>query len=551
MAIRDTLRALIPGRLSSREAPVASAALSAASTTTGQPWDPTRGFAGDPGWIRSIAPVVPRPDNSLPGDRAAGAAGTVIRSGRIRYEEFNPDLENEFGIGDGLGREGVFDKMRRTDPQVKRALLLWKLPILAARWKIEAGDDSDLAKEIAEFVSYNLFEINNWHSILRQSLLMYDFGFSLFEILRGNADVPRSRFPSLPHPYGPGRPGTAQTVPAICWTAIDLRHPRTIYQWAPNPDRPTQLAYVVQRIASSDVEVGNYRGISAGRLLRFTHDQEAGNFAGVAVVRAAVKPWKIKETLEVIDVIRHERQNVGVAKLKCPPEPNPKDLDKLETLLATLGSHERGYITLPNGYEFEFETSGQGEGTKVEDAIARCTREIADNMLAGFMTLGNGDTGSYAMADTQADHYVDAIEVGARHIEATWNNGVDGKSFIRELVDLNYGPQDCYPKLRVTSLKSRDYGAIIAMLPKLMEYGALKSDDALRNFLRDKMDLPPEGKDDLAEEDDPKDVEDELDLDQENPPEENPPGDPNAPPPVQPDTQPGKAPAAPPAKGMP
>jgi hypothetical protein len=516
----DSFRSLLGGKTAANFAgPRAQSTTPAASNPF------TRNLERDPSWATTLAP----PTKNVPDDERIGAPGTIVRSGRIRFEEFNLELENEFGRGDGLGNQGVFDRMRKTDPQIRRSLVLLKYPLLSAKKKIEPGNKTELAREIADFVAYNLFELNDFAQITRETTLFYDFGFSMFEILKGQIDVPRGRFPNLPHAKGPGRPGIAETVKAICWTAIDLRHPKTIFQWGANPDRPTMLDFVVQRIAGSDVDEAGYRSIPCDRLLRFTHDQEAGNWAGVPVLRTAYKPWKIKQLLEEIDAIRHERMNVGVAKLTCPENPDVKELDKLEKILATLGSHQAGFLTLPHGYQFEFETSGQGEGTKVNEAIDRCTREIADNILAGFMTLGNGDTGSYAMADTQAGHHVDAIEVGAQLIEAVWNHGSDGKSFIKELVDLNYGPQDDYPKLRFWDLKSRDYGAIIELLPKLMASGVMKSDLALRNFIRDRLDLPPEGEIDVLE--NQEDVEDaELEAEDQPAPEEAMPAmDPNMP----------------------
>lgn len=423
-----------------------------------------------------------------------GSSGTTIRGGRLQYEEFNSKLENEKGWGD-YGTQGVYDLMRKTDPHIRRALQLLKLPLRSAQWVFEPASDSDLDKEIAEFCSYALFERLCWDDVLRQSLLMYDFGFVLFEILEDTYEVPRSRFKNLPS-SGTG----SDTANAVLWSAIDPRLPKTVDQWVPRADRPTMLAAIVQQVGGSDVEEGTFRTIPADRLLRFTHDQEGGNFAGASVLRSAYKPWKILETLERIDVLRHERQNCGTPVISLPETGVQEgDADKAEKILMTVGRSERGYIVEPPGWKFRWETSGEGTGTNVEAAIERCIRAIADNVLAGFMALGGGDTGSYALAETQADHYLASIEAGARYVEEVWNKGSDGVSHVRRLVDLNYGPQRAYPRLRATNLKSRDYGQILPLVAQLLAAKALTPSRDLENYLRNRLDLPPSNDDEHDE----------------------------------------------------
>jgi len=492
--------------------------------------DLARNLRKDPAWT-GIQAGLPQPQKGVPDDQRIGAPGTTIRFGRIQYEEFNLDLENEAGRGDGLGTQGVFDKMRKTDPDIRRMLQLLKSPIIATVPKMEPVDDSPIEKEIAELVAYNLFELNPWQQTIREIGLMYDFGFSTFECLFGRIKVPRTRFPNIPQgaehpkgvgePLGPGRPAQDEMVEAIGLTALDLRHPKTIYQWAPDPDRPTRLKFVVQRLTTSDTELAVYRPIPAERLLRFTHDQEGGNFAGVSALRAAFKPWKIKELLEEIDTIRHERQNVGIAVLEQPQQVNTKELDKLESILAKIGSFQGSFLSHPFGYKFRFETSGQGEGTKVEAAIQRCIRAIADSICAGFMTLGNGDTGSYAMADVQkSGAYEEALEAGAYYIETGFNHGYDGWSPIKRIVDMNYGPRAEYPRLRLTNLRN----AVLMALPKLALAGLLTTDRKLRNVIRADANLPPEGEVDMREADDPRDEEAAIQEEYEQAPEEGPPG---------------------------
>lgn len=436
-----------------------------------------------------------------------GSPGTAIFTGRIRYEEFNSLLENEKGFG-RASTQGIFDKMRRTDPAIARSLKLLKLPIRAAKWIFEPADDTDEAKEHADFLTYNLFEQNNWDDLLRQSLLFYDFGFSILEVMEDTRDVSRARFPGLKggSVKPSGRPAKDATIQAVVWSSIEPRLPKTIYRWQAKPDAPTQVDAVQQMLLVDDNNTDVFQTIPGDRILRFTHDQEGGNFQGMSVLRTAYKPWMILDQLERLDAIRHERQNVGIPVIELPAGADDAAEDKADEILSHLSSHEQGYVTLPSGWKLSWLTTTKGEGTDVNEAIERCKRDIADNVLAGFMTLGNGDTGSYALAETQADQYLLNIEAGTRYIEETWNKGNDGVSHVKRLIDLNYGPQEKYPALKATNLKSRDYGQIIPLVGELIRFGAIKPSNELENFLRSRLDLPAnivDAEEDLESKDSP------------------------------------------------
>lgn len=417
--------------------------------------------------------------------RPFGASGTNVRSGRLVYEEFNRLLEGPKGYGE-QGREGIYDKMRRTDPHIRRSLELLKLPIQSAQWVIEPASSDPVDREIADFVASNLFEDLPWARILRESLLDYDYGFMLFEILTDSVAVSRERYPNLPTVRASGRPRKDEMVPAVRWTAFEPRLPKTVERWVPRQDRPTWLESVVQYLGQDDTSAGGERTIPAEHLLRFTHDQEGGNFAGVSVLRSVYKAWRGLDHLERLDLIRHERQNVGIPVITCPENVDPEELADMETTLEAIGSHEQGYLLLPFGYAFKFDTSGAGDGTNVREAISDLKRDIADNVLAGYMALGNGDTGSYAMADTQQSHQLDFVSVGVKQKEDVWNKGSDGHSPIRRLVDANYGRRLVYPRLCARNVKGRDVAAEIA---RLVQSGALTSTPAIQQFLERRLEL--------------------------------------------------------------
>ena len=416
----------------------------------------------------------------------SGSGGTTIFGGKIRYEEFNTSLENEKGLGQ-YARQGVYDKMRRTSSQIQRALWLLKLPILAADPEVEGGAEEEHGK----LVAYNLFELIAWHSRFREALTMFEFGVSCFEALSDIVEVPLDRFPGLRRGKA-GRPAAGSTVPALLFTDFEPRPAKTIWQWKARREKPTQVAELVQWAGPTDGAMSpTMPRIPGDALLRFTWEQEAGNFQGCSILRPLYMPWLMHDELEVIDGIRHERQNCGIPVITLPESASDEAIDKAEDILLSLASHEKAYIVLEAGWSFTWDTSGEGAGTDISGRLDQLKRDIADGVLAGFMALGNGDTGSYALAETQADRHLDLITVGAKHALHVLNEGVDGWSPVKRIVDWNYGPQSSYPKVCLKNLRSKDdWAQTLPLLVSFLGSKAVRPTYALATEIVRRLNLP-------------------------------------------------------------
>lgn len=75
-----------------------------------------------------------------------GATGTAVWSGLLSETDYNPDLEPNLAVD-------IYDKMRKSDGQVKAALLACQLPLMSATWSVEPPTDDAQDVDIAEFVS--------------------------------------------------------------------------------------------------------------------------------------------------------------------------------------------------------------------------------------------------------------------------------------------------------------------------------------------------------------------------------------------------------------
>jgi hypothetical protein len=87
-----------------------------------------------------------KPTEPTPQTAPRGQSGRWHTSGYLQFEELNAELQHPQG-------HAIYDRMWRTDPDVRRSLAMALNPILGATWSMEpyGGDDAtDLDRTVAE-----------------------------------------------------------------------------------------------------------------------------------------------------------------------------------------------------------------------------------------------------------------------------------------------------------------------------------------------------------------------------------------------------------------
>lgn len=384
-----------------------------------------------------------------------GATGTVLFAGQLTEVEYNPDLRGEKAIK-------VYEKMRRSDGQVKAALLACELPLRAARWDIEAASESRRDQQIAQFVRENLFDqmTITWDDFLRHILLMLPFGFSVFEKVWEIVD-------------GKYR-----------WRKLAPRLPKTIWKWKMDPEGG--LEEITQATWKDDQY--QFIPIPVEKLLVFTLEREGSNYAGISLLRAAYKHWYYKDVLYRIDGIAAERHGVGIALFKLPStattEGTDSDLGKISKIGESLHTHERSYVALPEGYDFDLKGVA-GQLHDIMRSIEHHDMEIARSILAQFINLGSKEVGSYALSQDQSGFFLMALRAVGKNICDTMS-----RHAIKQLVDYNWDV-DRYPKLVVSGLEQRDLAAYSKAVTDIVNAGLILPDRAIEAELRTLLRLPP------------------------------------------------------------
>ena len=185
-------------------------------------------------------------------------------------------------------RYEVYRKMIRSDPTVSATVRSIELPIRQGTYDVvPPSQPTATEEEIAKKLSNWLFEGLNWNQILRSSVTALRYGFCVMEKVydrRGKYIVP---------------------------IKLGFRPQRTITD--EKRGARGNLSALVQRVDSFQAE------LSRSSLVIISVDGESDqDWRGQSILRPVYKPWLIKEKMEIINSISHERFSAGVFILEAP-----------------------------------------------------------------------------------------------------------------------------------------------------------------------------------------------------------------------------------------
>lgn len=382
-----------------------------------------------------------------PDRKQYGATGTVNYQGFISGHEYSNDLK-------GTKLLDVVDKMM-SDGTVWGSYMLVTLPLRAATWSIEPGDN----KDAAEWVEKTLFDLgeDEWDEFLVNALDYLPYGRMLFEMVWAFDEDEKKWF----------------------WQRLAPRLPKTILRW----NRKGGKLDSVTQLAQEDDGVHCEMTIPAEKLVLFVNMKKGDNYEGRSIFRAAYKHWFYKEQFYLISALAGERQGLGVPWMKHPPNLDDEDKAKVMKVLENLRSHQSLGVRLEAGYEFGIE-GVTGETMDMMPWVKHHDERIAAQVLAQFSMLGTTDTGSRSVGEVQQDPYYMALQAVAKQVEAQVNKA------IRILVDVNFAGVKEYPKLSCSKMMAKNMKVMSEALKNLCTAGFDFSDPETQEYVRELFDLP-------------------------------------------------------------
>ena len=399
-----------------------------------------------------------------------GATGTRIFGGLLGEQDYNPTLQTPEAYA-------VYEKMRN-DGQVRAALSALKLPLLNADWFIESASDTPQDREIAERLEQNLMEgmTVSWRDYLRQLLLSLDHGSMPFEKVWEITDG------------------------LVTLRKLAPRLPKTVQSWL--TDETGGFAGITQYTSTAS----GYKTVTipVSKLLLFVNDLEGSNWRGASILRSAYGHWYFKDGLYRVAAIAMEKRSLGVdvgtLEGDAISETGKKDMEKA---LMALHAHEKQFMVEVEGqYKYRLEGLGSDGVLNPLPLIEHHDVRIVRSILAEFLAMGQGSTGSLAMHRDKSAFFMMALGGIANQIVDIHNTHL-----IKPWVNYNWDVDE-YPRLRYSRLESRDLQSWAEAVSTLTQAGALHADPDIEKEARSLLDLPPKTLDDLE----PEEMEEEEEM---------------------------------------
>lgn len=351
----------------------------------------------------------------------------------------------------------TYRKMR-TDPQVKACLLVLKLPILQAGWELQATTEE--GQQLAKWCELMLTEYleDSMEYYTREMLTAIDFGRSITEKVWQLKTVP----------VDPDNKDSAKLEERIIPSKLKTYDPRNI-QIKLDPDT-YKLVGAVQKQGTKEIE------IPASKLLIYSHEKEFNNYNGESALRAAYKPWVIKEFLQKFWNIALERYGSPLSSMKIPQAGSIKEAVALMDMIKT-----KAGIPLPEGYEMEVHSMANA-GMSFKDAIEYQDIQIARAMLIPDLVFANSGGGAYALSKTHEDFFQMRL------------NGIGGevgdmytKYMIRPMVQYNFGEVREYPAFKFNKVGQDSITELSTIITQMLTGKVIAPSEA---WIRERLGLP-------------------------------------------------------------
>jgi hypothetical protein len=366
-----------------------------------------------------------------------------------------------------------FEFMTNDDAAVDVSLRMTKMPILAADFFVEAGDDTPLGKIVQEFVQYNLFDglTCSWLSLMEDMLRAFDYGVAVAEKWYENRI------------WAPNSTG-ANRKQYTMLKDISARPTPTIGAF-----RYDDNGYVIE-MDQSAVRADNTSEtvtIDADQLLVFTINRKGGNVEGKSILRTAYKHWFYKNQLYSIDGIQKERHGMGYPIVDLPQGFTQDDKNAAMELLRNIRTNEEAGAAMPPGFVLHF-ADLSGQPVNVMTSIDHHNGMIMLNIFGAFALVGVSDIGGFGRGSSASsqDIFTKTLRYIGNLICELFN-----KQVIKQLVDYNFEVNGIYPKLGIRNIgETKDLQQLSSAIANLLSQNGITMDYDTEQYFRQIFDFP-------------------------------------------------------------
>ena len=295
----------------------------------------------------------------------------------------------------------------------------------------------------------------------------------------------------------------------IGWRKMPMRAQDTIDHWI--FDKQGGIRGCMQLAPPSYRQVV----IPIEKCLLFRTQAHKNNPEGRSILRNSYRSWYFKKKIEEIEGIGLERDLAGIPIAYVDPAimsagataDQQAMLEAIKKLIVNVRRDTQEGIIFPRVYDttgkplYEFELLNSG-GTRQFDTttiITRYEQRIAMTVLADFILLGHGGTGSYSLAGNKTRLFAVALESYLDNITNVFNDYA-----IPKLFEINGMDTSRLPKLRHSDLETPSLQELSQYITTLAGAGmSMFPDKKLEEYLRQIATLPKEDTQDYLQPQDP------------------------------------------------
>jgi len=410
-----------------------------------------------------------------------------VESGRTGLSRFGGHISEEW-LPELSGSSGavVYKRMADGDAIIGGYLYAIKQLAKSVPWFAVPGNSSPESQDAARFLESCIYDMSfSWPDTLDEILSMLPFGWSYFEQVFKIRRGPRQAEQKFKSQYNDGRIGWAKWAP---------RAQESLNEWLYDEDTDTLLGM-------SQIPAPDYieRQIPLSKAIHFVTTSAKANPEGRSILRTAYRSWRMKTNIEDLEGIGIERDLVGYPTLYVPINVFNRETDRDEEVhndfvkfITDVKRDVAEGAMLPavfdehgnRMYEFKLVSSSGTRQFDTSQIISRYVTHMAITVMADLLLLGQQRQGSFALSETKARMFYQALSAILDNIAETINSQA-----VPLLFELNGWELDELPYLAHGKVESVGLTALGNFVRVLIEAG-VKIDDRLENHLRGIADLP-------------------------------------------------------------
>ena len=392
-----------------------------------------------------------------------GVSGQNTYSGLPFADEFLTELRGQRAIQ-------KYREMRDNNATIGAVMYAVEQTLRDVEIKVVPKDETDASKKAVEFVQSVLEDMD--HSLddhIAESLSSLTYGFAWFEVvykIRGGDTVS----PKKNSKFTDGMIGVKK---------LAIRAPWTVQRFEVDKDTGDVLG--MHQLTAW----GKYpQMIPIEKSVYYRTTSLNNDPTGRSVLRNAYTSYTYLNKIQAYEAIAIERELHGVPVGRMPAEYLSSDAtadqsalrQQFERILRDLKNNEQGYALLPSDLyvdvdgkptnqrlmDIELITANGSRSIDIDPVVRRYQHDIARSVMAEFMMLGGGATGSYALSKTKTDLFLRSMESYINSIVDTLN-----KQLIEALWKLNGLSWDTMPKLVAGDVAPHDLKELASFIRNL------------------------------------------------------------------------------------